>query len=60
MKSLDFNEMVELEGGSRATAVIGGAFCALGAVTAGLGSLGVGAAIFGPTCLAMIGITLWN
>lgn len=49
MKKLDESAMLDTTGGSRATAIIGGVSCALTLATGGIGAL-----IFGPTCVGMI------
>lgn len=54
MQKLNQDAMLEITGGSRATAIIGGVSCAGIAVLAGFFSWGIGAAILGPTCIGMI------
>jgi hypothetical protein len=54
MKKINESAMLEISGGSRITAILGGAACGGIAALSGLITFGVAAALLGPTCVGMI------
>jgi hypothetical protein len=60
MKKINEKNMIEVSGGSITTAGIAAASCAGIAIISGFASFGIGLAILGPTCVGMIGATIWD